>query len=197
MDPLWGHSITCRIAVGPQVGRKVLRCRHCLRMTRRRHTHLATRADSACTPAKRCARTNATSVNECRTIIRPTLSEQRLSLTAADKVRYQLKTPYNNGTPHVVFKPHVVFEALDFLARLAALVPRPRVNLTCYHGVFAPPTVRAAQWLPGPGANAERAPRGNALGTAPEARVRHRHRDLHSLRRNDAHHRVHRRSGGD
>jgi hypothetical protein len=54
-------------------------------------------------------------------------------------VRYQLKTPYINGTPHVVFKPHVVFEALDFLARLAALVPRPRVNLTCYHGVFAPP----------------------------------------------------------
>jgi hypothetical protein len=27
---------------------------------------------------------------------------------------------------------------LDFLARLAALVPGPRVNLTRYHGVFAP-----------------------------------------------------------
>jgi hypothetical protein len=40
--------------------------------------------------------------------------------------------PYNNGTTHVVFEP------LDFLARLAALVPRPRVNLTRYHGVFAP-----------------------------------------------------------
>jgi len=31
-----------------------------------------------------------------------------------------------------------VFEPLDFLARLAALVPRPRVNLTRYHDVFAP-----------------------------------------------------------
>jgi hypothetical protein len=27
---------------------------------------------------------------------------------------------------------------LDFIARLAALVPKPRVNLTRYHGVFAP-----------------------------------------------------------
>jgi hypothetical protein len=28
---------------------------------------------------------------------------------------------------------------------LAALVPRPRVNLTCYHGVFAP-TASIARW---------------------------------------------------
>jgi hypothetical protein len=27
---------------------------------------------------------------------------------------------------------------LDFIARLAALVPKPRVNLTRFHGVFAP-----------------------------------------------------------
>ncbi len=33
---------------------------------------------------------------------------------------------------------HVVFEPLDFMARLAALVPNPRINLTRYHGVFAP-----------------------------------------------------------
>ena len=33
---------------------------------------------------------------------------------------------------------HGVFEPLDFIARLAALVPNPRVNLTRYHGVFAP-----------------------------------------------------------
>jgi hypothetical protein len=47
-------------------------------------------------------------------------------------VRYQLKTPYRDGTTHVIFEP------LDFIARLAALVPRPRVNLTRFHGVFAP-----------------------------------------------------------
>jgi hypothetical protein len=29
-----------------------------------------------------------------------------------------------------------IFEPLDFIARLAALVPKPRVNLTRFHGVF-------------------------------------------------------------
>ncbi|AGH46788.1 transposase InsA [Paraglaciecola psychrophila 170] len=29
----------------------------------------------------------------------------------------------------------MIFEPLDFIARLAALVPKPRVNLTCFHGV--------------------------------------------------------------
>jgi hypothetical protein len=47
-------------------------------------------------------------------------------------VRYALKTPYQDGTTHVIFEP------LDFFARLAALVLKPRVNLTRYHGVFAP-----------------------------------------------------------
>lgn len=31
----------------------------------------------------------------------------------------------------------MIFEPLDFTARLAALVPKPRVNLTRLHGVFA------------------------------------------------------------
>lgn len=31
----------------------------------------------------------------------------------------------------------MTFEPLDFFARLAALVPKPRVNLTRFHGVFA------------------------------------------------------------
>jgi len=58
-------------------------------------------------------------------------------------VRYQLKTPYGNGTTHVVFEP------LHFLARLIAMAPRPRVNLirpVCLH-----PTIRTAHWSPEPG----------------------------------------------
>ena len=55
-----------------------------------------------------------------------------MSLTAQGNIRYRLKTPYRDGTTDVVFEP------LDFMARLAALVPTPRVNLTRYHGVFAP-----------------------------------------------------------
>jgi hypothetical protein len=32
----------------------------------------------------------------------------------------------------------MIFEPLDFNAKLAALVPKPRVNVTRFHGVFAP-----------------------------------------------------------
>jgi len=60
------------------------------------------------------------------------VSEKRLSLTPNGNVRYQLKTPYKDGATHVIFEP------LNFIARLAALVPKPRVNLTRFHGVFAP-----------------------------------------------------------
>tara|TARA_B110000438_G_scaffold157423_1_gene150877 strand:+ start:428 stop:667 length:240 start_codon:yes stop_codon:yes gene_type:complete len=39
---------------------------------------------------------------------------------------YELKHPFRDGTTHILFTPE------DFLARLAALVPRPRSNLTRY-----------------------------------------------------------------
>ena len=44
---------------------------------------------------------------------------------------------------------HVIFEPLDFIARLAALVPKPRVNLTRFHGVFAPNSKHRARVTPG------------------------------------------------
>ena len=43
---------------------------------------------------------------------------------ANGNIRYQLKTPYRDGTTHMIFEP------LDFIAKLAALVPKPRTNLT-------------------------------------------------------------------
>ena len=38
----------------------------------------------------------------CRYISRPALSEKRLSLTPNGNVRYPLKTPYRDGTTHVM-----------------------------------------------------------------------------------------------
>ena len=85
----------------------------------------------------------------CRYITRPAISTKRLSMTRNGRVRYELKTPWRNGTTHVIFEP------LDFMfrtngmsrahgcagatiSRLVSLIPRPRVNLTRFHGVFAP-----------------------------------------------------------
>ena len=68
----------------------------------------------------------------CRYIARPAVAVPRLSLSSTGKVVYTLKTPYRDGTTQVAFEP------VDFIARLAALVPKPRINLTRYHGVLAP-----------------------------------------------------------
>jgi hypothetical protein len=54
----------------------------------------------------------------CRYISRPAISEQRLSITKQGQVRYELKTPYRDGTSHVFFSP------VDFIGRLGALILR-------------------------------------------------------------------------
>ena len=137
-DPLrdiHSHSVTYRVAIGPQKGRKVFTLQT-----------IAPQPESAPDNA-RVAKLNGFSLHAgvaarahqrkklerlCRYIARPAISERRLSLTPTGKVRYELKTPFRNGTTHVIFDP------LDFMARLAALVSKPRVNLTRFHGVFAP-----------------------------------------------------------
>ncbi len=68
----------------------------------------------------------------CRYITRPPIATRRLSVDAQGRVIYRYKRPFRDGSTHVVLEP------LDFMARLAALVPRPRLNLTRFHGVFAP-----------------------------------------------------------
>ncbi len=50
----------------------------------------------------------------------------RLPLRLLNAIRYR------DGTTQVAFDP------VDFIARLAALVPKPRINLTRYHGVLTP-----------------------------------------------------------
>jgi len=68
----------------------------------------------------------------CGYVSRPAVASERLALTPQGNVRYTLQTPYRDGTTHVILEP------LDFIARLPALVPLPRMHLTRYHGVFAP-----------------------------------------------------------
>ncbi len=90
------------------------------------------RMDSPYTQAWPARRISARRSNDCAgTISRPAIAVDRLSLTSQGSIRYALKSPYRDGTPHVVFK------LLDFMARLVALIPIPQVNLTRYHGVFA------------------------------------------------------------
>jgi hypothetical protein len=64
--------------------------------------------------------------------LRPPLAEDRLDRLPDGRVRYRMKRTFSDGTREVVLGPEA------FLARLAALIPPPRVHLVRYHGVFAP-----------------------------------------------------------
>ena len=80
----------------------------------------------------------------CRYVTRPAVCLERLSTNAAGQVSYELKHPFRDGTTHILFTPE------DFLARLAALVPRPRSNLTRYFyrigGALRPTRHSGEQW---------------------------------------------------
>jgi hypothetical protein len=166
LDSLLSHSITYRIALGPRAGQKAFTLQSLpgVPLPEPGKPFLAS-ADGFSLHAGVAAGADDRKKVErlCRYIARPAIATSRLSLTSQGQVRYTLKTPYRDGTAHVVFAP------LDFMARLAALVPRPRAHLTRYHGVFAP----HSRW------RAEVTPAGRGKATATELRTpAERHRAL-------------------
>jgi len=68
----------------------------------------------------------------CRYVLRPPFAQERLRLRSDGRVALQLKTAWRDGTRELVFEP------LEFLERLAAMTPRPEINLLICHGVLAP-----------------------------------------------------------
>ena len=83
--------------------------------------------------AMRCGADNRQALEQlCRYITRPALANERVQTNAAGQVVLKLKTAWRDGTTHLVMSP------LEFMHRLAALVPRPRLHLIRFHGVLAP-----------------------------------------------------------
>ena len=58
------------------------------------------------------------------------------------QVRLELRHPWRDGTTALVFDP------VEFLGRLAVLVPRPRINLLLYYGVLGPRAAWRAEVVP-------------------------------------------------
>jgi hypothetical protein len=99
----------------------------------------------------------------CRYISRPAIAEKRLSLTPNGNVRYQLKTPYRDGTTHVIFEP------LDLMAHID--VRHPAGDLRSSKSAVLPICHR-----PFGGTGAEAAGQPDPLGCAPSmARPRRVH----------------------
>jgi hypothetical protein len=70
------------------------------------------------------------------------LAYGRLQQLDNGDIAFALKTPWDNGTTHLVFAP------LEFIGRLAALTPPPRMHLIRYHGVLAPHAADRALIVP-------------------------------------------------
>jgi len=134
MNAIVGASITYRLAFGPNAGKKALTLQTVPARDKQTKPHeLVSRQGGFSLHAGVACKSNQRKKLErlCRYVARPAIAEQRLSLASNGNVIVGLKTPYDDGTTHVVLSP------LEFIGRLAALVPRPRVNLTRFHGVFS------------------------------------------------------------
>ena len=67
-----------------------------------------------------------------RYLLRPPIAESRLRELPDGNILASMKSKWADGTTHLVFEP------LELLERIAAIIPRPQINLVIYHGVLAP-----------------------------------------------------------
>ena len=156
MNHLFGSSITYRIATGPQQGRKVFTLQT---LPGCGDEQLASRVGKVAgfsLHAGVAARANERDKLErlCRYIARPAVSTKRLSMTRNGQVRYELKTPYANGTTHIIFEPLDFMFRTNGMPRAQEAQERPSPGLSLWFPspeltslvsmVSSPPTVNTA-----------------------------------------------------
>jgi hypothetical protein len=78
----------------------------------------------------------------CKYVSRPPLAHGSLQQLSEDEFAFKLKTPWSDGTTHIILSPNELIE------KLCALVPPPRVNLVRYHGILAPNSKHRAAVVP-------------------------------------------------
>ena len=134
LRPLQAAACTYRIAFGPRAGQKVLTLQGAMRREADFKQSLCADIDGfSLHAAVRCGADDRRALEQlCRYITRPALANERVQTNAAGHVVLKLKTAWRDGTTHLVMSP------LEFMQRLAALVPRPRLHLIRFHGVLAP-----------------------------------------------------------
>ena len=132
-----GSSVSYRMAIGPQQGRKAFMIRTIRPLDRpdpglerlAKANGFSLHAGVSCEGHQR-EKVRAGTAREaalghkrerlCRYIARPAVAIPRLSLSSTGKVVYTLKTPYRDGTTQVAFE-RGGHPPVDFMARLAAL----------------------------------------------------------------------------
>jgi hypothetical protein len=135
MDTLLGASVKSLISIGDRAGQKVRRLGTLHHMDFEFHIKgtrcvavdgYSLHANTFCDVHERAKLERLVGY-----VARPPLAEGRFSIRPNGDVTYKLKNPYQDGTTHVIFTP------IEFLEKLAALVPKPRAHLVRYAGVFS------------------------------------------------------------
>ncbi len=148
LEPLQAAACSYRIALGPRRGKKVWSIK--MAEAQEESTRCVQFNGFSLHADVRCGKGERKKLERlCRYVTRPAISNERLTLTDCDQVVYELKKPFRDGTTHIVMSP------LELLQRLAALVPRPRLNLIRFHGVLAPNAKWRSQIVPEPPAEDE------------------------------------------
>ena len=131
---LQAAACSYRIALGPRAGQKVLSLQTGLGRDEKATAALCADAHGFSLHAGvRCGAHQRKELERlCRYITRPAIANERLERDGEGQVVLQLKSAWRDGTTHISMSP------LEFMQRLAALVPRPRLHLIRFHGVLAP-----------------------------------------------------------
>jgi len=160
LRPLQAAAVTYRIAFGPRAGQKALALRGATPREAPARQPLCADIDGfSLHAAVRVGADDRKRLEQlCRYITRPALSDERIQLSAAKQVESKLKTPWRDGTTHLVMNP------LEFMQRLAATATEGRPSGTRAAAAAAPDPL---PW----GAGTERQAAG-AGGDAGAARAR-------------------------
>ena len=125
LDSVRAASVRYRIAIGPHSGNRTLTLHDpsCIKTDKSPKPLTVDSYGFSLNAAVSCKPYQRERLERlCRYITRQAICLDRLNV----------KNPFRNGATHILFSP------LDFLGKLAALIPRPRHHLVRYHGIFAP-----------------------------------------------------------
>ena len=135
IDELQSASIQSRLATGPNAGQRVGKLGQQIHMAYKGELKgprcfaiqgFSLHANTFCQPVER---------EKLKRLIeyvaRPPFANERIAQLPNGNVTLKLKKPFSDGTTHIVFTP------LEFIEKLSALVPKPRVHLIRYAGAFA------------------------------------------------------------
>ena len=143
---LYAASVSSRIADGPNAGRRVTLAGDPIDPERieERSSPLCAAVDGFNLHAAVVVPQNDRVRLEqlLRYAARPPFAVDRLEQLPDGRLSYRLKTPWRDGTTHAVFTP------LEFIERLAALIPTPRAHLIRFSGVLGPAAKWRAQIVP-------------------------------------------------